>query len=259
MQRVKSNSYCVLTFFSLWFSGWVLAGESLKQETLTIARSIDNWGPNEFVGEDEKLTGFHIDLIKMAAAELNINVEFVSLPWKRALVMVEKGEVDAISYTIFTPDRTKFLIYEPGNVISIGSTRFAYLKDNQLDYDGSLDSVKDRKIGVIRGYSYGKNFDHNKLKNLIEVNSEQQLLLMLLEKRVDLILVNIDHLKYKYSHLTGFSNVTSMDVAGDDYDIYLAFSKKRQHEALAKRFAPVISRIRKTEKYQQIVQSYYLK
>lgn len=259
MWRVKSKSYSVLIFFLLSFAGQIFAEESIQKETLTIARSIDDWGPNEFMGEDGKPTGFHIDLIHMAAAELNINIEFVSLPWKRALATVEKGEVDAISYTIFTPERTSYLIYEAGNAISIGSTRFAYLKGNNFDYDGTLESVKDRKIGVIRGYSYGKKFERNKLTNLVNVNSEEQLLLMLLEKRVDLILVNIDHLKYKYSHLAEFSEVTSMDVASDSYDIYLAFSKKRAHEELAKRFAKVISRIRQSEKYQKIVQSYYLK
>lgn len=259
MWRVKSSYYSILTLFLLSFAGQLYSEESMKKETLMIARSIDDWGPNEFMGENGKPTGFHIDLITMAAEELNIHVEFVSLPWKRALATIEKGEVDAISYTIFTPERTKFLIYEAGNAISIGSTRFAYLKDNKIDYDGTLESVKDRKIGVIRGYSYGKKFDRNKLTNLINVNSEQQLLYMLLEKRVDLILVNIDHLKYKYSHLAEFSKVASMDVASDSYDIYLGFSKKRKHEALAKRFAAVISRIRQSEKYQKIVQSYYLK
>lgn len=240
------------------FAGQVFAEEGV-QETLTIARSIDDWGPNEFMGEDGKPTGFHIDLIQMAAKQLNVNVEFVSMPWKRALKTIEQGNVDAISYTIFSPERTSYLIYDEDNAISIGSTRFAYLKGNDFDYDGTLESVKDRKIGVIRGYSYGKKFDRNKLNNLVNVNTEEQLLLMLLEKRVDLILVNIDHLKYKYSHWPEFSSVTSMDIASDSYDIFLAFSKKRGHEKLAKRFSEVIPKIRNSKKYQQIVQSYYSK
>jgi len=258
MWRVQSSCYASLYVFLLLFSGPIFSDDGLE-ETITIVRSIDDWGPNEFMGEDGTPTGFHIDLIRMAAEELNVKIKFLSMPWKRALDTIEKGEVDAISYTIFSPERTRYLIYEPGNAISIGSTRFAYLKGNNFDYDGTLESVKDRKIGVIRGYSYGKKFDRNKLTNLINVNSEEQLLFMLLEKRVDLILVNIDHLKYKYSDLAEFSEVTSMDVASDSYDIYLAFSKKRKHEALAKRFANVISRIKQTEKYQKIVQSYYLK
>lgn len=226
-------------------------------EAITIVRSIDDWGPNEFIGKDGKPTGFHIDLIELAAAELGIRVQYVSMPWKRALKTIENGEVDAISYTIFAPERTQYLIYEADNAISIGSTRFAYLKGRNFNYDGSLESVEDRKIGVIRGYSYGKKFDRSKLNNLINVNTEEQLLMMLLDKRVDLILVNIDHLKYKYAHLPEFSEVTSMDVASDSYDIFLAFSKKRGHEALAKRFAEVIPRIRQSERYQKIVQSYY--
>ena len=233
MPSLRSSSNLLLSVLLLMFAGLTFGEVEMEGKSLTIARSIDDWGPNEFMGEDGEPTGFHIDLIRMAAEELDISIKFVSMPWKRALDTIEKGEVDAISYTIFSSDRTRYLIYEAGNAISIGSTRFAYLK--------------------------GNDFDRNKLTNLINVNSEEQLLLMLLEKRVDLILVNIDHLKYKYSNLAEFSKVTSMDIASDSYDIYLAFSKKRKHEALAKRFASVISRIRQTEKYQKIVQSYYLK
>lgn len=249
----------LFSFLLLIFSGLVLADAEMTTEHLTIARSIDDWGPNEFMGIDGKPTGFHIDLIQMAAEQLGVEIEFISMPWKRALKTIEKGEVDAISYTIFSKDRTNYLIYEDGNAISIGSTRFAFLKGKNFHYDGTIESVKDRKIGVIRGYSYGKKFDRNKLTNLVNVNSEEQLLLMLLEKRVDLILVNIDHLKYKYSHLPEFADVASMDIASDSYDIFLAFSKKRGHEKLAKRFAEIIPKIRSSEKYQQIVQSYYLK
>ena len=259
MRRYTSSGYLSLFVFLLMLVGYTFAEETMNDKSLTIVRSIDNWGPNEFMGEDGKPTGFHIDLIKMAAAQQNINVKFVSMPWQRALKTIEKGEADAISYTIFSPERTNYLIYEAGNAISIGSTRFAYLKGNNFNYDGTLESIKDRKIGVIRGYSYGDKFDRNKLTNLINVNTEEQLLLMLLRKRVDLILVNIDHLKYKYSHLDEFSQVTSMDVASDSYDIYLAFSKKRGHEELAKQFANIIPKIRNSAEYQKIVQSYYSK
>lgn len=241
------------------FADTDVATEQITAEKITIVRSSDDWGPNEFTSENNELTGFHIDLIQMAAKELNVEVEFVAMPWKRALKTIEKGEADAISYTIFTPERVKYLIYKDGNAISEGSTRFAYLKGRDFNYDGTLESVKDRRIGVIRGYSYGKNFDRKKLSNLVNVNTERQLISMLLEKRVDLILVNIDHINYKYGHLPELDAVTSMDVASDYYDIYLAFSKKRRLEALADRFAAVIPKIRQSEKYQKIVQSYYSK
>lgn len=258
-QQVRSSCSVVCILYLIIFCGTASAELGTAEAPITIVRSIDDWGPNEFMGEDGRPTGFHIDLIQMAAEQLNVNIEFVSMPWKRALKTIEKGEVDAISYTIFSPDRTGYLIYDAGNAISIGSTRFAYLKGRSFNYDGSLESVKDRKIGVIRGYSYGEKFDRNKLTNLINVNTEEQLLMMLLEKRVDLILVNIDHLKYKYSHLPEFSEVTSMDIASDSYDIYLAFSKKRGLENLSTRFAAIIPQIRQSEKYQKIVQSYYTK
>ena len=93
MWRVQSSCYASLYVFLLLFSGPIFSDDGLE-ETITIVRSIDDWGPNEFMGEDGTPTGFHIDLIRMAAEELNVKIKFLSMPWKRALDTIEKGEVD---------------------------------------------------------------------------------------------------------------------------------------------------------------------
>lgn len=225
-------------------------------ERITILRSQDDWGPNEFIDENGELVGYHIDLIRMAAEQLNVEVEFVSMPWKRVLNSMRDGQADAVSYVIHTREREKFLIYQPGNIISQGSSRFAYLKERKFRYDGNPQSVKDLRIGVINGYNYGEQFDRSLFNNLVNINSEKQLLMMLLNKRVDLILVNIEHLKFKFGDIVGFDQIETADISSVSHDIYLAFSGKREHQQLARRFADVIPAIRSSERYQHRIKRY---
>lgn len=226
-------------------------------EKITILRSQDDWGPNEFIDSNGQLAGYHIDLIKLAAAELGVEVEFVSMPWKRVLNSMQDGLADAVSYVIHTPNREYFLIYKPGNVISQGSSRFAYLKDSGFHYNGDPESVKDLRIGVINGYNYGKQFERERFNQLIELNSGRQQLQMLLGKRVDLILVNIEHLRFKFGHTAGFDRIETADISSVSNDIYLAFSRKRGHDKLAERFARVIPRIRASKAFNQKVERYF--
>lgn len=236
-------------------AGLNVQAEDKAADRLTILRSQDDWGPNEFVDKNGELTGYHIELIRLAAEELQVEVEFVSMPWKRVINSMRDGLADAVSYVIHTPEREDFLIYKAGNVISRGSSRFAYLKGQDFHYDGNPDSVKDRRIGVINGYNYGQQFDRKRFNNLVNTNGEKQQLMMLLNRRVDLILVNIEHLKFKYGDMAGFDQIETADISSVSHDIYLAFSKQRQQQ-MARRFADVIPRIRASERYQKILQRY---
>ncbi|MCP4750928.1 MAG: amino acid ABC transporter substrate-binding protein, partial [Proteobacteria bacterium] len=66
-------------------------------EDVLFARVNANYAPFEMV-VDGKLTGLHIELVYATASRLGVNVEFQSLPWKRAIHMVEIGTADAITY-----------------------------------------------------------------------------------------------------------------------------------------------------------------
>lgn len=233
-----------------------VSAEAKPSEKLTILRSQDDWGPNEFVNGDGQLTGYHIDLIRLAAEELQIEVEFISMPWKRVINSMKEGLADAVSYVIHTPAREDFLIYHPGNIISQGSSRFAYLKGRGLHYDGTPQSVQDHRIGVINGYNYGSQFERERFNNLVNTNGEKQQLMMLLNKRVDFILVNIDHIRFKFGEIEGFEQIETADISSVSHDIYLAFSKIRGNEELSRRFAEVIPRIRASERYQKLRQQY---
>jgi len=81
------------------------AGQKLKLGT-------GEWGPISNSKMAEK--GLASELIKSAFAEVGIEVEILFYPWKRAEVMVEKGDLDGVFPLSRTEERIgKFLYSEP--------------------------------------------------------------------------------------------------------------------------------------------------
>ena len=61
--------------------------------------------------KDGKITGRGAEIIYNVARKLDIQVEISLYPWKRALLMMEKGEADVIIGPYKTKERMNFLDY----------------------------------------------------------------------------------------------------------------------------------------------------
>ncbi len=61
-------------------------------EKLIIVRGVGNYPPLEMV-INGRLTGLHIEMIRHIAYQLNIEVEFISLPWGRQSRVSRKGSL----------------------------------------------------------------------------------------------------------------------------------------------------------------------
>ena len=121
-----------MIFKALILSIYLLASSSfiavaLAEDTIVVVRGDENYPPNEMLIND-KLVGIHIDLTREVAASMNLNINYISVPWKRAVRLVQKGSVDAISYLDKTPEREEFAIFNDGNIISSYNFVFIILK-----------------------------------------------------------------------------------------------------------------------------------
>ena len=96
-------------------------------ETLTIVRGDGFWPPYEWT-ESSELKGFHIDLVKAVANQLQWNVQIESYPWKRAIKMIKDGNVDAITFITRTEEREKYLYYLKGNQLHLSKAGLITLK-----------------------------------------------------------------------------------------------------------------------------------
>ena len=233
----------------------LLSTSCFADHKMTVVHGDDNWAPNEFRDSNGQLSGIHIDLIRMAAAELNIELEFVAVPWQRALNMMKQGQADAISYAGYSEERAKYLVYLPGNIINQTQTRYIYRVDE--DFQQIISDSEQRKLGIIRGYDYGKSFDPKLFQEVVLGSKEDQLVDMLLGGRIDLILLNFQRLRYQMLGDKRLARMTASDQVILQHDIYLAFARQRNRHIYARRFAEVIPRIRASQAYQQKVEGYF--
>lgn len=230
-------------------------------DSLLIVRGNGQYPPYEMLNSDNKLEGVHIELVKQVAAKLNIHVTFKSLPWNRAIHFMEQGKADAITYIGKTPKRELFAYFCEGNHLSETRNGFFTFKNRfeSIDYQGNFSSLAGLRIGSIQGYSYGQEFDNNQL--IIKDSGAQSLNTLvkkLANKRFDLAIGNVDSVRFTLKQESLDSIIGLFAGIPGSIKQYIAFSKQRNHKALAERFALEMIKFKKTPAYDEILARYGL-
>ncbi len=225
-------------------------------EELLVVRVAANYPPYEMT-VDGKLTGLHIDLVYAIAKRLDLKVKFRSVPWKRAIAMIENGKADAITYVGKTDEREGFIYYDDGNILSTSNYGFITLKSrsNEIQFNGDLRSMNKYKIGVQRGYSYGNDFDQATYLKKHVVNKMNQLITLMKIGRVDLAV--LDEPEYLQNR-NKWSNFTFLKPVITNRNFYIGFSKAKKHEKLTKKFAKEMKMLKQLKEYQEILTKYKL-
>lgn len=225
-------------------------------DTLVVLRAQGNFPPNEMI-IGSHLTGFHIKLVQAAADSIGLKVHFESVPWARAVEMLEHGHGDAITYFTRNSIREHFAIYLEDNVLSHSAHFLAYYQSHPLveNYNGGLPQLSDMTIGIEHGFSYGEAFDNSTHFKKIVVKDKQHMMALLKNRRIDFALID-DEDFYQLRDLPHYSGLKSLPVPFDQEPNYLAFSKKLKHQQLAQRFADAMKKFKQGLKYQQLVQQY---
>lgn len=104
--------------------------------------------------------GLSFDLITLAANRVNMITEFVRVPWKRCLRLLEMGAVDGAFNASFKPERLAFGRYPQKDGAPDVSRRITTLsyslyakQDAGMIWDGKQFSDKTHTIGAPRGFS----------------------------------------------------------------------------------------------------------
>ena len=127
-------------------------------------------------------------LFKYLEEETHVHFQLTSLPWKRALISARNGE-GFLYGASKNPERAGYLKFsEP---IYSDSVWLVKRCDNSLKFEHLYD-LKDKSIGVIRGASYGEEFDRAAnviFKAELDANDNQARFAKLLKKRTDAMVI----------------------------------------------------------------------
>ncbi|MEP1932862.1 MAG: transporter substrate-binding domain-containing protein [Roseibium sp.] len=184
----------------------------------------DPWCPyNCAATQDSSNNGILIDLIREAVP--NITFDYKTVPWSRAIKMVLNGKAGGLVGA--GRDEVPELIF-PNKPMAYARHALFVRETDTWTYDG-LDSLDNRRIGAISGYSYGylkeTYLDQNEHDNVQLVYGEKpfrQLLKQLETGRVDTIVAEERVLMYFLRNKPEISRPRNAGIAFKE-EIYIGF------------------------------------
>ena len=242
-----------LIYSSIFFY-FILISACFAREVV-IGKGEGDSPPYYFI-EDNKLVGICPDVISEAALAVGIQVVFSEYPWKRMMFLAEKGEIDGVMPVYKTEEREKFLFFIP-TPLAFDPFGFFTHKDSPLkNYSGKLQEFKDTKIGVITGFSYGKEFDEATYLEREPAKDEESLIRKFKGKRFEVGIGNPYVLGY-YAEKFGIANdMVFLDPMVSKEPLFFALSKKKDHQILSEQLDKAIQEIKTTGKYREILNRY---
>ena len=121
----------------------------------TLSIVADEWYPMNGTPNAKK-PGYMIELAETIFSAHNIDVTYTLMPWERAVKETRLGKHNCVvgAYKVDTPD---FVF--PKQHWGIDSPQFFVKEGETWQYTGEISSLKNRKLGLISGYSYSDKID----------------------------------------------------------------------------------------------------
>ena len=225
-------------------------------ETLVLAAA-STWPTAYLI--DGKPTGMLVDLVTEAYRRAGDSVEVKLMPWARCLREAETGDVDGVFSSFKLPERERFLAFSK-EALTIQVIVFFARPESTPIFAGDLAAVRDVKIGVITGTSYGEQFDaavrDGVLRNVEHTNSIESNLKKLVLGRVDLIPSYRDVALDTARRLQLLTQIREMSPPLDSVPTYLAFTKVRDLSKQSAEFDAAIASMKQDGAYDRIIGRY---
>ncbi len=189
-----------------------------------------------------EITGFRQALITEALARMGCRVKVVEMPWARALVDLESGQLDVLPGAFRTPEREAYALFSSLGEHSVNRL-FVLSSQAQAWPLKDLADLRQQnfKLGVQPRVSYGAAFDQlardpQFMQRLVTVSSRQSLWRMLALGRVDGVLADeiSGPSEFRQLGLGVEIHATAVTVRGDVS--FTAFSRKHHDAEFVQRF-----------------------
>ncbi|WP_432737145.1 substrate-binding periplasmic protein [Maridesulfovibrio sp. FT414] len=207
--------------------------------------------PPYYYEEDGKTKGIQYELAVLAFQKLRIQFEVKFLPWKRALMTAQARNASGIFGLRKTREREEWLIYPEEPLMTVRTVIFHRAED-KFNYTG-IESLKGKKVGITKGYTYGSEFDRSRLFQKEEVSSLQLNFLKLKAGRIDLVasyravgLLALEQMGLDESISFSPNPIQSVP-------IYLGFTKTPGNGALALKFDKALKDIKKSPECLELI------
>lgn len=211
--------------------------------------------PPFYMKENGVAKGAGVDLARELFKRLNIEQTVSIYPMSRLLYTLQTGVTDGALFLLKTEERSKYLAYTqplitiPGQLWSLAGRKDGVIELNQM---------KEVKVGVTQGYSYGEKLDSTfKTMKTISAYSDYANYKLLLEGRIDAFPGNeivAKSLFKKHHELNGkFVHAKESFV---DWEFHMVISKESPLVELIPEINKEINRLHKEGVIDEIIAKY---
>jgi len=151
-----------------------------SKEVITLA--IGEWAP--YTSSTEKNGKIAEHIVMEAFALEDIEVKYKYFPWKRARILVQRGDELGTFPWYKTPQRQKDFIFSK-EAIMVSKTVFFHLKSLNLQWS-KYEDLREYKIGATLGFYYTTYLNNQGLK-VEEVPREEMNFKKMLLRRIDMV------------------------------------------------------------------------
>ncbi|KXI30327.1 transporter substrate-binding domain-containing protein [Paraglaciecola hydrolytica] len=188
----------------------------------------DSWPP--FSRSDGE--GISQQTILQAYQLVGVEVEFVVVPYARALHMAKMGEADgAFNVTKQQSTIAQFSFGEEPLLQAKAS--FYYPSTSHLDFTSINEAPDSLVIALILGYEYGESYEMNRSRfKEIRVSNQIQIINLMLKNRVDMAIMFDDVAEFYLSKMQVPTTILKKGQVNHISDIYVAFNNKPEIQPL---------------------------
>jgi polar amino acid transport system substrate-binding protein len=219
-----------------------------RAETLI---AIDNANPPFMYQQNEQPLGLYPQMLQAIFARLGEPLLIQPMPWKRALLKGAAGEV-GIGGIYRNTERIKVFDY---SAPIFEERLLLYVpQDKPFAFD-QISDLHDKRIGVIRGWSYTEDFDQAVREGRILAqpgSSDEANLRKLASGRLDAV-VAIELAGQRLLHRPGLEQLTALPKPLSINPTFLVFAKQANQDELLQRFNQVLQEMHEDGSLQRLV------
>ncbi|MBT1443404.1 transporter substrate-binding domain-containing protein [Shewanella sp. JM162201] len=185
----------------------------------------DSWPP--FADADGD--GLSHRLIQKAFALQGVKVDTLVVPYNRGLILTEQGKVNAV-FNVARQQSTESRFLFGREPLFKTTASFYQLKNRERVAADKWSLPPGTRVGIIRGYEYGDEFDRLSNMELHIHDNQYQLLNLLLTHKLDMV-VMYDEVAEQFLSRTGVTNEVMAVFPNHTSELFLAFNKEDKDSA----------------------------
>ncbi|THB74207.1 MAG: hypothetical protein D3926_22420 [Desulfobacteraceae bacterium] len=257
----KKSAFIFLLMIAICSTCVIQAYANDNKQKRPIIYSTPEWAPFNYKNENGEPIGLYVEILKeIFEKEMDIGLDFQTVPWKRAQSNVKEGTAD-ILVTVATQSRLEYALITEAPILELYLFAYTYKDHPKLDEINTISSGIDiKRLNLTPVTNLGNNWhkinidDHG--VNTHYVPSEKNAFMVLALERADITIEPLYAGSYLINQLGLSNQVVRTSGKFGPIIFHILLSKKSPYSNEIKQINRAIAKVVKSSRYQDILKYY---